>query len=338
MSLLFFLDQPHLITRWFWPLIVFLIVVAVGLALRSWALRLLRRAAPDTAHILSETLRIPFLLWVLAAALAISIQFAPWAEHSFRLAHRLIGAFVIVSVTLFAASVAVRAFAHYGARNRVPFAVAGLSRTLIRVLVFSLGLVALLAHFDINVTPLLTALGVGGLAVALALQDTLANFFAGIHILIEEPISVGHHIQLSSGEEGIVTDIGWRTTRVRTGGNNMIVIPNTKITSSTLTNYSLPESRAVTEVAILAALEADPDQLALVALDAVTGSEGVLAEPPPFVLFDPGLTPTHMQIKVIFSVAEWSGRGVVQSRVRARALRLMRQRGIPLPAPPPLRA
>ena len=77
------------------------------------------------------------------------------------------------------------------------------------------------------------ALGVGGLA--LDVQDTLANFFAGMHILLEEPISVGHAIRLSETDEGVVTDIGWRTTRLRTGRNNIIVIPHTKIASILLT-------------------------------------------------------------------------------------------------------
>src|SRR4030095_2322700 len=101
------------------------------------------------------------------------------------------------------------------------FAVAGLSRTLIYIFVFSIGLLVLLSEFDVKITPILTALGVGGLAVALALQDTLANLFAGIHILVEEPISLGATIRLASGEEGVVTDIGWRTTRVRNGSNNV---------------------------------------------------------------------------------------------------------------------
>ena len=86
------------------------------------------------------------------------------------------------------------------------------------------------------------------IAVALALQDTLANLLAGIHILVERPIVVGDSIKLESGHEGVVTDIGWRTTRVRTGSNDMVVVPNTKITSGILVNYSLPDRRTVAEV------------------------------------------------------------------------------------------
>ena len=116
----------------------------------------------------------------------------------------------------------------------MPLAMAGLTRTLTRFAVLATGLLVLLAYLNISITPMLTALGIGGLAVALALQDTLANFFAGLHILVERPIFVGDYIRLESGQEGVVTDIGWRTTRIRTLSANMVVVPNTKITSGTL--------------------------------------------------------------------------------------------------------
>src|SRR6185503_18875800 len=143
----------------------------------------------------------------------------------------------------------------------------GLARTLIRVFIFTCGALVLLRIYNVNITPVLTALGVGGLAVALALQDTLANFFAGIHILIEEPIALGNSIRLSSGEEGVVTDIGWRTTRVRDGANNLFVIPNTKITSGILVNHSLPEMRQMVDVAVMVGLEADLDQVRRIGLE-----------------------------------------------------------------------
>jgi small-conductance mechanosensitive channel len=201
------------------------------------------------------------------------------------------------------------------------------------VYVFALSIAALmmLRLFEVNITPLLTALGVGGLAVALALQDTLANFFAGVHILIEEPIAVGDFIKLSTGEEGVVKDIGWRTTRIHTGGNNIVVIPNTKITSGILTNFSLPEKRVSAEVTIIAAHEADPAQIAGIAMDAAAGVEGVLEDPPPAVMFDPGILPTHMQMKLVVHVPAFYERGRVQSEIRARILDAFRREGIPLP-------
>ncbi|MBE0558129.1 MAG: mechanosensitive ion channel family protein, partial [Proteobacteria bacterium] len=88
---------------------------------------------------------------------------------------------------------------------------------------------------------ILATLGVGGLAVALALKDTLSNFFAGFHIIATKQIRVGDYLKLSSQEEGYVNDISWRTTKVRTLAGNLILIPNAKLTELIVTNYTLPE-------------------------------------------------------------------------------------------------
>ncbi|MBI3472498.1 MAG: mechanosensitive ion channel family protein, partial [Candidatus Solibacter usitatus] len=294
---------------------------------------LYRRAAGarSPAYLVAETLRLPSVLWSLAAALHFALQVSEAPEKYTHRAAQVIVVFLVVSLCMVAATVSVRMFALYGQRKGMVVAASGLARTLIRVLVFTVGAVFLLWFFGKQVTGVLAALGVGGLAFALALQDTLANFFAGIHILVEEPISVGNAIRLSEKEEGVVTDIGWRTTRVRTARNNVIVVPNTKITSGILTNYSLPEARVGLEVPVLAAHEADPDLVLRIALEEVRGTPGVLPDPAPNVLFVPGFLPTHLEFKAVFAVADFAQQGPVGSEVRLRILRRLRAEGVPLP-------
>ena len=93
----------------------------------------------------------------------------------------------------------------------------------------------------IEITPVLTALGVGGLAVALALQDTLSNLFSGIHIIASKQIKPGDYVKLDSGNEGYVVDVGWRNTTIRALANNMIIIPNAKLASAIITNFYQPD-------------------------------------------------------------------------------------------------
>src|SRR6266404_164685 len=96
----------------------------------------------------------------------------------------------------------------------------------------------------VAITPILTALGVGGLAVALALQDTLSNLFAGLHLLADKPIRVGDYVRLSAESvEGYVVDVGWRSTRIRMLQNNVVVVPNKRVAESVITNYDLGETR-----------------------------------------------------------------------------------------------
>jgi len=118
---------------------------------------------------------------------------------------------------------------------------------LTRTVVMLLGALVVLQTFGISITPVLTALGVGGLAVALALQDTLSNFFSGLQILLARQIKPGDFIKLETGEEGYVVDITWRNTTIKTLPNNLVVIPNAKLASAIVSNYYMPDK----EIAVL---------------------------------------------------------------------------------------
>jgi len=320
-------------------LIAFAVTLFLAWLLRRIALHWLARVStgPNSLPaVFADTVSTPALLWCLAAALDVALRFAELnASYTQRVGDG-IEIFVIVSFSMVASSIGVRLVASYGERRGLSLVLSGMSKTLIRVFVFSIGAMILLHKLGVSITPLLTALGVGGLAVALALQDTLANFFAGVHILMEQPISVGDFIKLATGEEGIVSDIGWRTTRLQSF-NNVVVIPNTKVTSSNLINYAMPDARVIAEITIVAALDADAGAIQRVAMEVATSTEGVLQDPPPLFLFDPGVTPTHIQAKLFVGVGDKLRQGVVTSAIRMRMLERFHELGIPLP-PPPARA
>lgn len=99
----------------------------------------------------------------------------------------------------------------------------------------------MLDNLGISLTAVWTTLGVGSVAIALALQDTLSNFFAGVYVRLDSPVRVGDYIRLDGGNEGFVVQIGWRSTRIRTLPNNIAVVPNAKLASAVITNYSMAE-------------------------------------------------------------------------------------------------
>ena len=310
-----------------------------ALLLARWILlRFLRRQAGggvNFAAVVYDTLRWPSFLWCMAGALQIGLRFAELTDRQDQMVGTWVVAFLIVSMTLVVANVLVRLLVLYGSLRNFQFAISGLSRAMTQVIIYSLGLLALLGYLGISITPALTALGVGGLAIALALQETLGNFFAGVLILIESPIQLGDFITLSSGEEGTVTDIGWRTTRVIMGTNNSIVIPNSKITSSILVNHSLPVRMMIMPIEFAVAHTADLDlveRLAREAADeAIEAGEGVLAEPAPVVVFDPGPLPTHLQFKLLVAVADRLQVGLARSAVRVRLVKKLQANDVPFP-------
>ena len=113
----------------------------------------------------------------------------------------------------------------------------------ISIVVFTLAGIMILQHYNIEITAIVAALGIGGLAVGLALQDTLTNLFAGLHLITAKPIRIGDYIELPDGREGYVTDITWRSTRLRQIPNNIVIVPNRRMTDSILVNDSLPEQQ-----------------------------------------------------------------------------------------------
>ncbi len=115
-----------------------------------------------------------------------------------------------------------------------------LFRRIATVIVYGLGGLLILDQLNINISPLIAGLGLGGLAVALAIQPTLANLFAGTYVMTEGVISTGDFIELENGISGYVTDVGWRSTRIRTWRNNLVVIPNSRFAETIITNYQAP--------------------------------------------------------------------------------------------------
>lgn len=121
---------------------------------------------------------------------------------------------------------------------------------IINITIYLIVFLIILAYFKIPISPIVATLGVGGLAVGLALQSTLSNFFAGLHIISDKPIQLGDYIELEDGKiAGFVEDIGWRSIRLRTLANNLIVIPNSVLAESIIKNRSAPseEQSAVVE-------------------------------------------------------------------------------------------
>jgi small-conductance mechanosensitive channel len=225
------------------PALVFLGVFVVALGFRHFVYRVLERWARTSATKLDDTLlattRGPSLLWCVVIAAHVAIGTSEADPQIITYAQKILGALIVVSVSLVAANLAAQSFHHFS--GKVEFPATGLTQVIIKIAIIALGATLALGLLGIDVTPLVAALGVGGLAVALGLQDTLTNVFAGIHLLLSKPVRVGDYVKLQSGEEGYVVDIGWRSTRIRQLPNNMVVVPNSQMVQTIITNYYLPE-------------------------------------------------------------------------------------------------
>ena len=138
---------------------------------------------------------------------------------------------------------------------------ASLLSNLAQSLVLLLGVLIILQTFDIAITPIIATLGIGGLAVALAFQDTFSNLFSGLYLIISRQVKTGDYIKLASGEEGYVHDINWRNTTILELPNNIIVVPNSKLASAIFKNYHLPVKEIMLQVPVNVSYDSNLDDV-----------------------------------------------------------------------------
>ena len=333
--------MPSHLERLLVPLGLALVIAAVLLIVRTILFRLFHRwAVKSESHLddlIIRSIRIPSIFWCLAIGLYVGIDLSDYSGKYLFYLSRIIHILLIFSITLAAANLAGKLFNHYFQKSNIPIPTTGLVNGLLQGIFWVVGLIIILNFLGIPITPMITALGVGGLAMALALQDTLANFFAGIHIMMEKSIRVGDFIKLESGQEGVVEDITWRTTRVKMLPNNMVIIPNLKFSQSIVTNYSLPEKRMSLSIPVSVSYQSDPEKVEAVLEDiakkAVGEIPGLLGHPEPFVRFIPGFGDSSLDFTLICQVEEFVDQYLVQHELRKRIFKRLKAEDLEIPYP-----
>ncbi len=233
------------------PLAIVLITLVCGYIIRQILLvRLARRSQEAKSYFADFAVSVvkgPFIIWLFMLGIYLALQFSKLPPNVVSLAGKTLLALGIFSVTLVLANLATRLITIHSGKLEVALPVTSLTQNIAKIIVFGIGILIILNSLDIPITPILATLGVGGLAVALALQDTLSNLFAGFHIIAARQIKVGDYVKLDTGEEGYVTDITWRTTKIKMLPNNVVLIPNEKLTKAIVINYYMPDK----EMAVL---------------------------------------------------------------------------------------
>lgn len=323
------------------PLAVLALTMAAGLVVKRLLFRVLRAWATGTksqaALLAIQALEGPFLIWVLILGIHLSTQSSELPPRPALWTARILLVLWVASFTIAATRLTGDLIRFYGSGVQGVLPITTLTQNLAQIGVVILGILVLLSGLDIAITPYLTALGVGGLAVALALQDTLSNLFAGFYVAVSGHVRLGDYIRLSSGEEGYVADITWRSTTVRALANNLIVVPNAKLGQAIVTNFHLPDKRMSCLVQVSVAYDSDPDHIERVlveeCLEAARTLPGLLVEPEPFVRFDPGFGDSGLGFTLICQIREFVDQYEVRHELRKRILKRFRIEGIEIPYP-----
>jgi len=330
-----------------WPAVLFAAVVATGWVLRHIVYARLRRPAASKGTridpMLIESLHGPLLLWILILAIHLAAEYSDLPRSVTHWSAKVLLALWIVSLTLVLSRLSGQMVRSYSTRLEGALPVSTLTEVLASLVIWVLGLLTLLQMvFDVDIRAILAALGVGGLAVALALQDTLSNLFAGFYVSVARQVRIGDFVKIDAGQSGYVQDIGWRSTTLKDLGGSLIFIPNNKLAQSIVTNYNLPQRPIGIGITVPVTYDSDPSQverlLTEVGSSAIGQVPGLLKDPAPSAKFIPGFGKTSMDFTLDCHVAEFADQYLVQHELRKRIHRRFREEGVrfrPQTAPAP---
>jgi len=320
----------------------FLLLLLVAFAFGFILNRILRRWAKKVHNHLGEillaigeSLAIPMSI-LTAVYTALEVLTLP--QKFERIGSKIIFALVVAVIFYFLAKVVILFLSRWGQQEPALVRVTQPASFIVRVIFAMLAIIIIFQNLGINLTAIWTTLGVGSVAVALALQETLSNFFAGLYILADRPINPGDYVKLDAGQEGFVERIGWRSTSLRMLANNLVVIPNSTLAKAVITNYSMPGERMAYVMQVGVSYGSDPRRvekiLTEVAQLAISdGVDGLLAEPEPFARFAPGFGDSSLDFSLIVQVRHFKDQFPVQGELRKRIVERFLTEGIEFPFP-----
>jgi small-conductance mechanosensitive channel len=260
---------PQQMLIWIEPLATIALGLALGSIFKKFLVSRLKSLSLkndwESDDVIINAIDSVIVFWFFLAFSTIAIGNAnlPGPEDLYQ---KIISAFLIISIS-FTSSKIVLGLLDVWSKTNKSLPSTGIFKGLTNFAIFSLGILFILQSFGISITPLITALGVGGLAVSLALKDTLSDLFGGINILLSKTMQEGDYVQLDNGYQGYVENVGWRYTTIRERANNIISIPNSVLSGSISKNFSSMDSAFRVPIQIGVSYDSDLDHVEKVALE-----------------------------------------------------------------------
>ena len=212
-------------------------------------------------------------------------------------------------------------------RNMIPIA-----EKLTMLFLMGTALIITLKHFNYDIISVVTALGIGSLAIGLAAKDTLAHMISGFTLMLDQPFRIGDRIQLVGGQIGDVADIGLRSTKIKTMDNQLLIVPNSDLCNTMLTNQAFPNSRAKGRINIGVAYGSDVDLVKQLLVATAGEVENVLADPPPEAYFT-SFGDSALNMALFFWVEEYGNLFAVTDKINSLILKRFGEHSIEIPFP-----
>lgn len=326
------------ITAWVLPIAFVAIGVLAGIIFEKLILKKILELTGKTTSKLDDSIILSLrgvgLVWFFLAGLYSAILFSSLNSNIVILFKKILLVIITYSLALFTCRVIVVVIGLF--LKKFPKIPVSLTSNLVRIIVFSFTTLIVLQNLGIDITTIITTLGIGGLAVALAVQDTLSNLFAGFYITLSGQVRTGDYIKLETGQEGYVVDISWRNTTVKELPDNLVIIPNSKLASAIFTNYHLPAKNITLTFSLGVSYESDLEHVEEVTIE--TAKDVMLevcqikTDFEPFILYE-NFNDSSIDFTVFLRVNEFIEKRTARHEFIKRLHRRYQQEGINIPFP-----
>lgn len=327
--------------QFLWPILILVSFAVVGYVLRFvlnvYVSKLSRKTKTKIDDIILDATKTPVVVVFLIIGITFALSQAPFIPTQITQYLPIVSSLAIILIgTVVSARIIIGILKYYGQtrpsmKSLVPF-----FSKLSKLIIYFIGLVLVLNTFGINVTALVAGLGIAGIAIAFALQETLSQLFAGMYIMTDRPVRVGDYIELDSGQKGYVENIGWRSTKIRELPNNIIVVPNSKLAGAIVTNYYLPQPEMACLVQVGVSYNSDLEKVERVTIDVgrqvlkkVTGG---VPEFDPFIRYHT-FSDFSINFTVILRVKEFVDKYLVTHEFVKELHKRYKKEGIEIPFP-----
>ena len=229
---------------------IILTALVIGIIVYKWFFRVLIKISnstdTDLDDALLKSLRLPFSGLIVLGGIYVAMLYFSNVPQA--ILNKTLSVLLIFFLILAFSRLIVNAFDWYAqslkgnTRTPVNSKLIPIGRRASVIIIYIIGTLLIFDTLGINISPLIAGLGLSGLAVALAIQPTLSDLFAGTYVITEGSVASGDYIELDNGISGYVVAVGWRSTKVRTVMNNLVIVPNSKFAETVITNYNEPRS------------------------------------------------------------------------------------------------
>ncbi len=331
------------IRQFLMPVLILVLFVVGGYLLSIWlnvyVTRLARKTKTKVDDIIVDAVKLPIVIvfFVIGARLALEeATFLPYYAEIMQY-FPVISQLLIIMVAAWCISrIVTGVLKYYGVARPGLKTLVPLLQKLTKILIYTAALIMVLNALGIQVTALVAGFGIGGIAIALALQGTLSEFFSGLYIMSDRPIRVGDYVELDSGLKGYVKEIGWRSTKIQDIADNMVVVPNSKLAGSTIINYYMPAAQMSVRINVGVSYDSDLDKVERVAIEVgkevvkkVTGSK---PEVDPFIRYHT-FDDFSINFTVILRAGEYMDKYMITHEFVKALHRRFRKEGIEIPFP-----